>query len=524
MERPTGSPVTAMSEAAGAGGLSLVDRMADRIYARSTKVMFGVVAGVALINGAIVTAAAVLTGTRYWVRYLDLTAPQATRIGVAAGVMTIIALSVTFAVTYRQFAPFSSWLAERTETAAPAAWMSAAQFTPKLIRTGVLIFTLAYVPVILFMWKEVGFPLSAFPFLFLYVEFAIGFAAVLDYFAFERLTLPMFRDLARYLPEGFVPPLRSPSLSLRIFSVITLVSIFTSTTVSAFQPEGATLATTLAFMLLVPITVSLTLGLVPLLLLTQSVVGPVDRLEKAVRKVEAGDLRVRAPVLGADNVGHLTGNFNRMVQGLRERAALHSAMSAYIDPAIAERVMAEGSTISGEAAEVTVMFLDIVGYTSMAEHAMPEAVVSDLNDFFDIVIPVIAEHGGHANKLLGDGLMAVFGVPQPLSDHADRALAAAREIQDRLYSRYAGSLQAGVGLNSGTVVVGSMGGGPKLDYTIIGDVVNVAARVEAFTRQTGDRILLTDATRMLLTSQNGLQSRGTQPLKGRANEVEVWSA
>ncbi len=120
--------------------------------------------------------------------------------------------------------------------------------------------------------------------------------------------------------------------------------------------------------------------------------------------------------------------------------------------------------------------------------------------------------------------MAVFGVPTLQGDHADRALAAARAIQAGLLERYEGQLNAGIGLNSGTVVVGSMGGGPKLDYTIIGDAVNVAARVEAYTRQTGDGILLTDTTRGLLTEVNGLEARGAQALKGRAGEVGLWAA
>ncbi len=117
--------------------------------------------------------------------------------------------------------------------------------------------------------------------------------------------------------------------------------------------------------------------------------------------------------------------------------------------------------------------------------------------------------------------MAVFGAPEPLSDHAERALDAARAIQARLAG---GPVRAGVGLNSGTVVVGSMGGGGKLDYTIIGDVVNVAARVEAQTRHTGDGILLTDATKALLNGADGLEPRGTQPLKGRAAAVGLWAA
>ena len=180
--------------------------------------------------------------------------------------------------------------------------------------------------------------------------------------------------------------------------------------------------------------------------------------------------------------------------------------------------------LHGEAVETTVVFIDIVDFTSMAEHVPPEEVVADLNDFFELVIPAIEAEGGHANKLLGDGLMAVFGIPNPLPDHADRALSAAREVADRVADRYQGALRVGIGLNSGTVVAGSMGGGSKLDYTVIGDVVNVAARVEALTRQSGDAILVTEATRRLLADGTGrLKERGSTPVKGRREEIAVYA-
>ena len=220
--------------------------------------------------------------------------------------------------------------------------------------------------------------------------------------------------------------------------------------------------------------------------------------------------------LAGDELDEIGGRFNGMVERLRERETLRAAMGSYIAPAIAERVLTEGAHISGEAADVTVMFVDIIGFTNLAERAIPEEVVSDLNDFFDVVVPAIERNGGHANKLLGDGLMAVFGVPTALDDHAEQSLAAAREIQSGLTERYEGLLRAGVGLNSGTVVVGSIGGGAKLDYTIIGDAVNVAARVEAHARATGDSILLTEATRVLLTAPV-LMSRGSHVLKGRTD-------
>lgn len=170
------------------------------------------------------------------------------------------------------------------------------------------------------------------------------------------------------------------------------------------------------------------------------------------------------------------------------------------------------------------MFVDIVGFTARAELLHASETVSLLNEFFGLVIPVIQEHGGHANKLLGDGLMAVFGAPVALPTHADNALAAAHEIQRSLGSRYGTGLRAGIGLNSGPVVVGTTGGGTKLDFTVIGDAVNVAQRVETLTRETGDDILLTDATRLVLGNGAALLARGVTQVKGRNEPVSIYAA
>lgn len=170
------------------------------------------------------------------------------------------------------------------------------------------------------------------------------------------------------------------------------------------------------------------------------------------------------------------------------------------------------------------MFIDIVGFSARAELMPAELVCSELNEFFGLVVPVVEEHGGHTNKLIGDGLMAVFGTPVKLEDHADRAVAAACTAQRVLEERYRGSLRAGVGLHSGSVVVGTMGGGSKLDFTLIGDAVNVAARVEALTRQTGDTILITEATKDLLRGRTAaLSSRGTEIVRGRSEPVSIYA-
>ena len=117
-----------------------------------------------------------------------------------------------------------------------------------------------------------------------------------------------------------------------------------------------------------------------------------------------------------------------MMRGLSEREALRGAFGSYVDPDVAERVLEEGELLEGEEREVTVMFVDVRDFTPRAERSSARETVAFLNEFFESVVPVVLEHGGHANKFLGDGLLAVFGAPERLTDHADRAVACARAI------------------------------------------------------------------------------------------------
>ena len=136
------------------------------------------------------------------------------------------------------------------------------------------------------------------------------------------------------------------------------------------------------------------------------------------------------------------------------------------------------------------------------------------------MVPIVAAHGGHVDKFLGDGLLAVFGAPEGWVDHADRALAAGLEIVQAINTPGA-ELQVGAGINTGRVVAGSIGGAGRLNFSVIGDAVNVSARVEAATRDTGDDLLITTATRDALTIPRELVSRGTVPLKGKSEPIEV---
>ena len=212
-----------------------------------------------------------------------------------------------------------------------------------------------------------------------------------------------------------------------------------------------------------------------------------------------------------------------MMQGLSEREALREAFGAYVDPDVAQRVLEQGGElIEGEEREVTVMILDVRAFTEFAQRSSARETVSFLNELFGIAVPPLVEHGGHANKFLGDGLLAVFGAPERLPDHADRAIAAAGDIARQLVDRFGDEMQFGIGINSGPVVVGSVGGGGRLEFAVIGDPVNVAARVEHLTRETGDIVLLTEASRCLLSeSSQRLETRGSFALKGVAEPVPI---
>lgn len=264
-------------------------------------------------------------------------------------------------------------------------------------------------------------------------------------------------------------------------------------------------------------------GFTSMVFAAKAVADPLVSMRGALAQVQGGDLDTRVQVDDASEIGLLQAGFNSMTAGLAERERLRQAFGTFVDPALADRVLAEGTDLAGEDVEVSLLFLDVQGFTAFAEQAEAQAVVAMLNDLFGVVVPVILRHGGHANKFIGDGLLAVFGAPERHEDHADRAVAAAVQIADEVDSRYGGEVRVGIGVNTGKVVVGTIGGGGRLDFTVIGDAVNTAARVEAATRRTGDRVLITDDTRSQLSSgRDRWAERPVVPLKGKRTTVRLF--
>ncbi|MGZ6777989.1 MAG: adenylate/guanylate cyclase domain-containing protein, partial [Mycobacterium sp.] len=279
---------------------------------------------------------------------------------------------------------------------------------------------------------------------------------------------------------------------------------------------GVAIALALTVVFAVPITVGA--GFSPSL-------RPIRDLAEGAERVVAGDYSRRLPVVQDDDLGVLAASFNRMQAGLAERQRLQGAFGTYVDPALAARLLEQGDDVfTGERREVTVMFVDIRDFTPFAEANTAEDTVARLNALFEIVVPAVVEAGGHVNKFLGDGALAVFGAPNDLAEHADAALTAAVLIHRLVAERVGGELRIGIGINTGVVIAGTIGGGGKLEFTLIGDAVNVAARVEQLTKTTGDTILLTQQSVDALNSRPpGLVDRGSHALKGKSAAVRVFA-
>ena len=211
----------------------------------------------------------------------------------------------------------------------------------------------------------------------------------------------------------------------------------------------------------------------------RSLVAPLLSVRDAMREVEAGNLDADVLVYDGTELGQLQSGFNNMVAGLREREQIRDLFGRHVGKQVASAAAALGAgavELGGEVRTCSVLFVDLVGSTTYAtEHSAAE-VVAVLNRFFDVVVDEVDQRGGLVNKFIGDAVLAIFGAPVELEDHAGAALAAARAMAVRLAAEVP-EVGAGIGVATGQVVAGNVGHEQRYEYTVIGDAVNSAARL-----------------------------------------------
>ncbi len=219
-----------------------------------------------------------------------------------------------------------------------------------------------------------------------------------------------------------------------------------------------------------------------------------------------------------------------------ERVRTHDTFSRFVPEAVVDQVLARTGgelRLGGERVEGTAMFTDLRGFTTFSEGLDAEEVIDLLNGYLGEISDAVLAHGGTLVSYLGDGLMAVFGAPLPQPDHADRAVAAAREMLEERLPKYNETLLArgfergfkmGIGLNSGEFMSGNVGSQRRLEYTAIGDTINTASRIEGMTKGTPYALYLADSTKEALTSPlDDLVYIDEMPVRGRTHPIRLWS-
>jgi class 3 adenylate cyclase len=253
---------------------------------------------------------------------------------------------------------------------------------------------------------------------------------------------------------------------------------------------------------------SAVLGIVFSLLVSHRLTEPVRRLLEGARSVAAGRLDAKLPVQSNDEIGRLTDTFNNMIDQLREKERLRETFGRYVDPRVVEGLLNRPDMANqGQRRVMTVMFCDIKGFTESAERMTPDGLVKVMNRYFSVMSEVIRQHGGVVDKYIGDAIMAYWGAPfVDDKDQAKLAIGAALDMLARVAILSAAfpeilglrtlpiDFDIRIGIATGDVLVGSIGSDVMMNYTVLGDTVNFASRLEGVNKVYGSHLLVSEAT------------------------------
>ncbi|MBL6746722.1 MAG: HAMP domain-containing protein [Pseudomonadales bacterium] len=223
------------------------------------------------------------------------------------------------------------------------------------------------------------------------------------------------------------------------------------------------------------------LSLIAVIYLARSITNPLSHLANAVKRIEAGDYAKQVPVRSRDELGELADSVNSMASGLAEKEKVRDLLGKVVSHQIAEELLSNPVELGGEERTATILFSDIRGFTSYCEDLPPQQVLGELNKVLSCISDIVEAHNGVVDKFQGDAVMALFGAPVSSRDDAANAMAAGLEIIAAVGSAE-NPLSACVGINTGLVVAGNLGSANRLNYSVIGDAVNLAARLESLTR------------------------------------------
>ncbi len=455
--------------------------------------------------------------------YYNLSSHQFLEVlGITLG-LTAIGIGYVLVRVLRRLRPLKAWIGgERSSEQTAEAWHLAVNMPMELVRRDGLVPILVTVVAVVASMVVLNLTwLAFFPIAFAAL-LTVAYAATLHYLALELALRPILFDINATLDT----PVRidRPVLPLRVklLGSLPLINVITGLAVAALTSNGGG-ADALGINVLIALFVSFTVSFELTVLLSRSILRPIEDLEAATERIRQGRFDEHVPVTTSDEFGELSSAFNQMVDGLAERERLRQAFGTYLDEEVAQHLISADYEPHGEEVEVSLVFCDVRNFTTAAAEADATEVVARLNELFECIVPIVARHRGHIDQFIGDAVLAVFGAPERIPDHADRAVQCAVELARTINSRRPGGFEVGVGVNSGNVVAGAIGGAGRLSFSVIGDAVNLCSRVEAVTRDTGDSVLITGDTRALLSETIEVESRGEREIRGYDRKVTLYA-
>jgi adenylate cyclase len=265
-------------------------------------------------------------------------------------------------------------------------------------------------------------------------------------------------------------------------------------------------------------------------LVSSNLTRPLGEIIQVLRRVRRGDFDAKVRVTTNDEIGYTGDVINEMTQGLRERELIKETFGKYVTEEVRDEILSGRVPLDGELREVTVIFSDLRDFTPMVERLPPKEVVKILNQYFREMEEAIRGQGGLVLQYIRDEIEAVFGAPVRLEDHPRRAVDAAQEMTRRLRTLNNSlteqgypTLSHGIGIHTGEVVAANIGSPDRLSYTLVGDTVNLASRLQDLNKDMGTEVILSGATKARLGAPLALTPLPPQMVKGRSQSVDVYT-
>lgn len=269
-------------------------------------------------------------------------------------------------------------------------------------------------------------------------------------------------------------------------------------------------------------------GIILTFLISHSYQKPLTEMKRVTEHIQQGNYSVVTSVSSNDEIGFLGEGLNEMAQSLKEKEYIKDTFGKMVDPRVRDHLLQGTIELGGSTVDATILFSDIRDFTTLSEKKSPADVVLMLNQFFDAMTDCIESEGGVVNKFIGDAILAVFGAPIFFEDHSVKAVTAAKKMRIRLQSLNEDFLKQGypqfkigIGVHTGHILAGTIGSHHRMEYTVIGDAVNVASRIEGLCKETGKDILVSGD--VLKNDLVNAQYLDTFNVKGRHEALKIFT-